>query len=58
MKYGFIKVAAASPALRVGDTVFNLAQAKASFDEAERMGANLLVLPELFLSAYTCGDLF
>ena len=49
MKYGFIKVAAASPALRVGDTVFNLAQAKASFDEAERMGANLLVLPELFL---------
>ena len=58
MKYGFIKAAAASPKLKVGDTVYNLEQAKKCFDEAEDMGANLLVLPELYLSAYTCGDLF
>ena len=58
MKYGFIKVAAASPKLRVGDTLFNLEQAKSCFDKAEAMGTNVLVLPELFLSAYTCGDLF
>ncbi len=58
MKYGFIKAAAASLKLRVGDTLFNLEQAKSCFDEAEAMGTNVLVLPELYLSAYTCGDLF
>ena len=58
MRYGFIKVAAASPRLRVGDTVFNMESAKQCFDSAERTGANLLVLPELHLTAYTCGDLF
>ena len=58
MKYGFIKVAAASPALRVGDPHFNLESAKDCFDTAETMGANLLVLPELHLTGYTCGDLF
>ena len=34
MKYGFIKVAAASPALRLGDTAYNLESAKASLDAA------------------------
>ena len=58
MKHGFIKVAAASPKVRVGDTLFNLEGAKRCLDEAERAGANLLVLPELGLTAYTCGDLF
>ena len=58
MKYGFIKVAAASPALRLGDTAYNLESAKASLDAAEHLGANLLVLPELHLTGYTCGDLF
>ena len=50
MKYGFIKAAAASPKLKVGDTVYNLEQAKKCFDEAEDMGANLLVLPELYVA--------
>lgn len=58
MRYGFIKVAAASPRLRTGDTIFNLESAKESFDRAELAGANLLVLPELHLTGYTCGDLF
>lgn len=58
MKFGFIKVMAASPKLKVGDTAFNLESARECFDEAERMGANLLVFPELHLTAYTCGDLF
>ena len=58
MRYGFVKVMAASPEVRVADTIYNLEQAKKSFDAAENEGANLLVLPELFLSAYSCGDLF
>ena len=58
MKFGFIKVTAASPKLKVADTAYNLESARECFDEAERMGANLLVFPELHLTAYTCGDLF
>ena len=49
---------AASPKLKVGDTAYNLESARECFDEAERVGANLLVFPELHLTAYTCGDLF
>lgn len=58
MKYGFIKVAAASPNVHVGDTFYNLNEAKKCIDEANAQGANLLVLPELYLSSYSCGDLF
>lgn len=58
MKYGFIKAVAASPVVRVGDTIHNLNEAKKCVDEAVALGANLLVMPELSLTAYSCGDLF
>ena len=58
MELGFVKLAAAGPQVKVGDVAFNLGTAKAAFDRAEEMGAALLVLPELHLTAYTCGDLF
>lgn len=58
MKHGFIKVMSASPEVRVGDTLFNLEGAKSAVDAAESAGANLLVLPELYLTSYSCGDLF
>lgn len=58
MKHGFIKVMSASPEVRVGDTLFNLEGAKRAVDAAESAGANLLVLPELYLTSYSCGDLF
>ena len=58
MKDGFIKVIAASPDVRVADVEFNLAEAERALDKAETTGANLLVLPELYLTSYSCGDLF
>ena len=58
MKHGFIKVCAASPALSLANPMENAAAAKAAMLRAENDGAKLLVLPELFLSGYTCGDLF
>ena len=58
MKYGFIKAAAASPSVKVGGVWQNMKSAQAAMDSAEEAGANLLVLPELQLTAYTCGDLF
>lgn len=57
MKYGFIKVAAASPALRVADCRYNAEQSVAAMQRAAAAGVRLLVLPELDLTGYTCGDL-
>ena len=58
MKDGFIKVAAATPEVRVADVEFNTDTAIEYIKTAERHGAKLIVLPELGLTAYTCGDLF
>ena len=57
MKYGFIKVAAASPTLRVADCRYNAERAAEMMQQAAAAGAHLLVLPELGLTGYTCGDL-
>ena len=58
MKDGFIKVAAASPPLRVADCAYNRQQILLFMEKAKDLGVNLLVLPELALTGYTCGDLF
>ena len=58
MKYGFIKAAAASPRVKVADVDENLKSAKESYDKALKEGANILALPELHLTSYSCGDLF
>ncbi len=58
MKHGFIKVAAVTPDIRVADTAFNAGQICGAIEKAAGEGARVIVLPELCLSAYTCGDLF
>ena len=58
MKFGFIKVAAAVPHVRVGDCEYNLQQTKDLFIRAAEAGAEVVVFPELGLTGYTCGDLF
>ena len=58
MKNGFIKVAAGSPRIAVADVEANAAQIRALIRRADAAAANLLVLPELCLTGYTCGDLF
>lgn len=56
MKDGFIKVCAAVPDIRVADCVYNREQILKEIEAAE--GAKLIVLPELCVTGYTCGDLF
>ena len=51
---GFLRVAAASPQIRVADVEVALAAVR---DAAER-GVHALVLPELNLTGYTAADLF
>ncbi len=58
MRDGFIKAAAASPAIRVADCEFNTSQIMAQMDEAKKQHIKLLVFPELCITGYTCGDLF
>ncbi len=58
MRDGFIRVAAATPKVRVADTVFNGEQVIRLMEEGYEKGAKLMVFPELCLTAYTCGDLF
>lgn len=58
MSYGFIKVAAATPQIRVTDCDGNgqviLEQIKQAYDN----GASVVVFPELVVTGYTCSDLF
>lgn len=58
MKDGFIRVAAASPRLKVADCDYNGKQILECIKEADKAGVKLLVFPELSISGYTCGDLF
>ncbi len=58
MRDGFLKVMAATPDIRVADCDFNAENIIWAVGEAEGAGAKLLVLPELCMTGYTCGDLF
>lgn len=56
--FGFVRVAAASPTLRVADCDFNTAEIKSVIERAAREEVQLLCFPELCITAYSCGDLF
>ncbi|SMB87986.1 NH(3)-dependent NAD(+) synthetase [Desulfonispora thiosulfatigenes DSM 11270] len=56
--YGFLKVAAATPKIKVADTIYNTQEILRLMDEASEQECALLVFPELSLTGYTCGDLF
>lgn len=58
MKYGFVRVAAASPKLKVADVNFNTKKIIEIIDEASNNHAEFIVFPELCVTGYTCGDLF
>lgn len=57
-EYGFVRVAAASPKLRVADCDYNISQMKTLMDEAIEQKVQFICFPELSITAYTCGDLF
>ena len=57
MKDGFLKVAVATPEVKVGDCGWNASQTIQLLQEAEEQGVKVLVFPELGITGYTCGDL-
>ena len=58
MKYGFVKVAAAVPAVKVADVEYNVQQIESLIAQAEGRDIEVMVLPELCMTGYTCQDLF
>ncbi len=58
MKDGFIKVAVASPELRVADCPFNKERMTEKAGIMAEQGVKLMVFPEYSLTGYTCNDLF
>lgn len=58
MKDGFIKVAAASPEVRVADCDLNAERIIELIKQAAEKGVKVVCFPELCITGYTCGDLF
>ena len=58
MKHGFVKVAAATPHIRVADVRYNAEEIIRTIGQAKEQGVELLVFPELCVCGYPCGDLF
>ena len=58
MKNGFLRVAAATPKIKVADCIYNREQTEKLIDWAVDHQVQLLVLPELGITGYTCSDLF
>lgn len=56
MKDGFLRVAAATPKIRVADCDYNAEQILDVIKKAPE-DTSLLVFPELCITGYTCGDL-
>lgn len=58
MRYGFVKVCAVTPAIKVADVEFNTNEIIRAIKESSAAGSQLTVFPELCICGYTCGDLF
>ncbi len=56
--YGFVRVAAASPLLRVADCPYNAERTIALMQDAQARAVEILIFPEMGLTGYTCNDLF
>ena len=56
--HGLVRVAACTPAVAVGDPAFNAAQTLALAKDGAARGCDLMLFPELGLSAYAIDDLF
>lgn len=58
MKNGFIKVAAGVPKITLTNPNANCLEIKNLINLADKQKVNILTLPELCITGYTCGDLF
>ncbi len=57
-KYGYVRVAASVPELKVGNVEFNVREIIDEIKVLNKEGVEVAVFPELSLTGYTCADLF
>lgn len=57
-RYGFVKVAAVTPILKVANPSFNAKKIIDIVLETDNKKTSVVVFPELCITGYTCGDLF
>ena len=55
---GFVKVAAATPHVKVGNCDSNIDSIITLAQQASERGASIVLFPELSVTGYSCGDLF
>ena len=55
---GMVRVAAATPHVKVADCPYNKNEMAKMIREAAANGASVIAFPELAMTGYTCGDLF
>ena len=58
MNYGFVKVAACVPSVKVANCPYNIAEIEKEIILADGKGVEIIAFPELSVTAYTCADLF
>ena len=58
MEHGFLRVAAATPKIKVADCEYNKDQMIELIEKAAENRVKVLVFPELCITGYTCSDLF
>lgn len=58
MEFGFIRVAAATPRVKVADVEANVEEICRMAEIAENEQVSILAFPELSVTGYSCGDLF
>jgi NAD+ synthase (glutamine-hydrolysing) len=56
--FGYVRVAAISPQIRIADPDFNLKEIQKSLEICKKEKISICVFPELSVTGYTCGDLF
>lgn len=56
--YGFVKVAAAAPMVKVADCKYNREEIFKLIQQADEQNVSVVLFPELCITGYTCGDLF
>ena len=56
--YGFYRVKACSPIVKIADIDHNVSANLKAVEEAEKENVDCIVFPELSITGYTCADLF
>ncbi|AEV67928.1 NAD(+) synthase [Acetivibrio clariflavus] len=58
MEYGFVRVGAAVPKMKVANCEYNCSRIVDLIKRADKEKVKFLVFPELCITSYSCGDLF